>query len=250
MTDQLNKEILERRLPAMEVLPASAIATGVEPRVLEVAHPSAARPPASKWRGVAWRCVDVTIAVVAVFALSPIIAVVSLLVKASSPGPIIFRQRRVGRNGREFEILKFRTMKDGTHQQVLADPVLRAAYEENDFKLAENDLRITRIGRRLRKTSLDELPQLLNIIKGEMSLVGVRPLLPQELAQRPDYDRELYGRYRPGITGLWQVEGRSSVKAEERVSLDRQYLEQWSIRSNIVLLLRTPFAVLFGHGAH
>ncbi len=250
MTDQLNKDIHERRPPAMKVLPASTMATEVKMTLLEDAHQSAARPPASKWRGAAWRCIDIAIAIVALLALSPVIGVVALLVKASSPGPVIFRQVRVGRNGRGFEILKFRTMNDGTHQQVLADPVVRAAYEQNDFKLAENDRRITPIGKRLRKASLDELPQLLNVIKGEMSLVGVRPLLPQELAQRPAYDRDLYGRYRPGITGLWQVEGRSSVKAQGRVGLDRRYLEQWSIRGNIALLLRTPFAVLFGHGAH
>jgi lipopolysaccharide/colanic/teichoic acid biosynthesis glycosyltransferase len=205
--------------------------------------------PAGRVDAAAWRCVDVVASLAVVVILAPVLVLVGILVKRSSPGPVFFRQIRVGRGGREFKVWKFRTMQDGTHQTVLADPALRAEYENNDFKMQEDDPRITKIGKKLRKSSIDELPQLINVIKGEMSLVGVRPLLPQELALRSDYDRSLYERYRPGVTGLWQVEGRSNVKAIQRIELDRRYLEHWSSWTNLKLILQTPRAVLLGNGA-
>jgi exopolysaccharide production protein ExoY len=168
----------------------------------------------------------------------------------TSHGPAIFRQSRVGLGAQSFEVLKFRTMDDGTHDHVLNDPDLRRSYETNDFKLPSDDPRITRVGRFLRRTSLDELPQLVNVLRGQMSLVGVRPLLPQELQIRSRHDRELYAHHRPGLTGLWQIEGRSTVGDSDRIELDRRYLEGWSVRSNVKILLRTPRAVLFGAGAH
>jgi lipopolysaccharide/colanic/teichoic acid biosynthesis glycosyltransferase len=210
---------------------------------------SAAPRPAGRVEAAAWRCVDLLASLTALVVLAPLLALVAILVKRSSPGPVFFRQIRVGKGGREFKVWKFRTMQDGTHQTVLSDPALLAEYKNNDFKLHEDDPRITNIGKKLRKSSIDELPQLINVIMGDMSLVGVRPLLPQELALRSDYDRSLYGCYRPGVTGLWQVEGRSNVKAIERIELDRRYLEHWSFWTNLTLILRTPRAVLFGHGA-
>lgn len=229
--------------------PARAEPAQAEPAEVELVQAELPTSPSAMGLAV-WRCLDIAVSVVALIVLSPLLLIVAVLVKASSPGPIIFRQTRVGRGGSEFELWKFRTMQDGTHQHVLADPAIRADYEQNDFKLSEDDPHITRIGKKLRKSSVDELPQLLNVIRGEMSLVGVRPLLPQELARRAAYDRDLYIRHRPGVTGLWQVEGRSSVKAAERIELDRTYLERWSFWTNLKLALQTPRAVLFGHGAH
>ena len=196
------------------------------------------------------RCIDVVAASLSLVLVSPIALVVSVLIATTSRGPVIFRQQRVGGGGKLFEVLKFRTMVHGTHLEVHADPVARSLYEENDFKLPADDLRITRVGRFLRKTSFDEVPQLVNVVRGEMSLVGVRPLLERELALRPELDQQLYRNHLPGLTGLWQVGGRSMVGEHDRFALDRVYLQTWSVRSNIVILFRTPLAVLRGSGDH
>jgi lipopolysaccharide/colanic/teichoic acid biosynthesis glycosyltransferase len=196
------------------------------------------------------RAIDVVGALVLLVLFSPVMAVVAILVKRSSPGAIIFRQERIGKDGRLFDVFKFRSMAAGTDAQVLNDPELRRRYEQNNFKLDAADPRITRVGRVIRKTSLDEMPQLVNVLRGDMSLVGVRPLLARELALRSPYDQELYALHRPGLTGLWQVEGRSSVGHEDRADLDRRYLECWSAPANVGLLIRTPRAVLCGAGAH
>ena len=195
------------------------------------------------------RTIDVVCSLLLLVLLAPVMAVVAILVKRSSPGPFIFRQERVGRGGDVFEVFKFRSMADGTDRQVLDDPELRRRYEANDFKLQADDPRITPIGRFIRKTSLDELPQLFNVLRGEMSLVGVRPLLARELALRSPYDQELYALHAPGLTGLWQVEGRSMVGDDARVDLDRRFLEEWSRGPTVGLIMRTPGGVV-GVGAH
>lgn len=208
------------------------------------------RSTVSQGSRLVMRVVDVVAALVLLLVLSPVMAVVAVLVKRSSPGPIIFRQERIGRNGQLFDVFKFRSMADGTQERVLTDPVLRREYEQNDFKLPSNAACITPVGRVIRKTSLDELPQLWNVVRGEMSLVGVRPLLARELALRSSYDQELYALHTPGLTGLWQVEGRSTVGDDARAELDRRFLEEWSPRANVILLVRTPKVVLCGAGAH
>ena len=196
------------------------------------------------------RLLDVIGALFLLIVLSPVVLLVALLVWRSSPGPVIFRQQRIGRNGQLFNVLKFRSMCDGTDLQLLTDPELRRRYEQNDFKLQADDPRITPVGRVIRKTSVDELPQLFNVLRGDMSLVGVRPLLARELALRSHYDQEMYMQHLPGLTGLWQVEGRSSVGDDARAELDRRFLEAWSPQQNLALLVRTPRAVLLGVGAH
>ncbi len=172
------------------------------------------------------------------------------MVKATSRGPVLFNQQRVGRNGELFTVYKFRSMRDGTHHEVLGDAVARQAYHDNDFKLPPDDPRITTIGRLLRKTSLDELPQLVNVLMGDMSIVGIRPLLADELALRPEYDQQLYRTMRPGMTGLWQVEGRSTVQKTDRLHLDRRYVEEWSVWGDVKIAVRTPLALLRIHHAH
>ena len=199
---------------------------------------------------IAMRTIDVVGAGVLLVLLAPVGLVAWALISMTSRGPAIFRQDRVGRGGDLFEVLKFRTMFDGTHQAVLDDPFVRRRYEANDFKLRPDDPQITRIGRWLRKSSIDEIPQLVNVLRGEMSLVGVRPLLERELAIRPEYDQRLYRCHLPGLTGLWQIGGRSAVGDHDRIALDREYLQTWSMRSNISILLRTPWAVIRGAGAH
>jgi exopolysaccharide production protein ExoY len=196
------------------------------------------------------RLLDICISIsVILVGLLPGLAIAAV-VKATSTGPAFFLQERVGRNREIFRVVKFRTMKDGTHLEVRNDPALLAEYQANDFKLSPDDPRITTIGRWLRRTSLDELPQLINVLRGEMSIVGVRPVLLEELALRPGYDQDLYSSRRPGMTGLWQVEGRSSVQREDRLHLDRRYLETWSVWGDAKILLRTPAALLRMSHAH
>ncbi len=199
---------------------------------------------------VAKREIDVFVGFLTLVVLSPLIVVAAVAVKVTSAGPVLYRQQRVGRGGKRFEVVKFRTMRVGTHEEVLADPTSRAAYESNGWKLERDDPRITRVGRWLRKSSLDELPQLLNVLVGDMSLVGVRPLLAEELERRPAYDQQLYSSMRPGMTGLWQVEGRSALDDVDRLELDRSYVERWSLLGDVVLLARTPVAVLQVSQAH
>jgi len=192
----------------------------------------------------AQRAIDLVVGVVAcaVFALPAV--VIAVLVKLTSRGPVVFHHGRVGRGGEVFDVYKFRSMREGTEVDVVHDPALWASYVDHGFKLAPDDPHITRFGRMLRRTSLDELPQLVNVLRGEMSLVGVRPLLAEELALRSPYDQALYRTLRPGMTGLWQTEGRSTVHDVDRLLLDRRYLEQWSPWGDLVILARTPRALV------
>lgn len=193
---------------------------------------------------------DITLATVAcvVFAIPALL--IAVAVKATSRGPVLFKQQRVGRGGELFAVYKFRTMRDGTHVEVVSDEDARSKYHENDFKLPPDDPRITLIGKVLRKTSLDELPQLVNVIRNEMSIVGVRPVEPEQLASWPPDHQELYKTMRPGMTGLWQVEGRSTVQKTDRLHLDRRYIEEWSVWGDVKIAARTPFALLRIHHAH
>lgn len=200
-------------------------------------------PLALRWR----RFGDFTLATVGYVVAALPMLVIAALVKLTSKGPVLFTQERIGRDGVPFQVLKFRSMADGTHTDVLSSETERREYIENDFKLDPSDKRITPLGKFLRKTSLDELPQLINIIKGDMSLVGIRPLVPLELGMRPSYDQDLYRSLRPGLTGLWQVEGRSAIEKVERYALDRRYIETWSPWNDVKILVRTPFALLRVH---
>jgi exopolysaccharide production protein ExoY len=196
------------------------------------------------------RALDVMTAAGGLLATLPLFAAFAVLIKLTSKGPVIFRQERVGQDGELFTVLKFRTMRNGTHHEVRNDPDALQQYIANDFKLDPSDPRITSIGRFLRKTSLDELPQLINVLRGEMSIVGIRPLLADELALRSNYDQECYQLLQPGMTGLWQVEGRSQVAHDDRHELDRRYVETWSFWNDLKIILRTPAAVLRTDHAH
>jgi lipopolysaccharide/colanic/teichoic acid biosynthesis glycosyltransferase len=184
--------------------------------------------------------------------LLPAVLVVALLVYASSPGPIFFRQRRVGRDGRLFSFYKFRTMYYGTDEsahrayyQQLVDGTARP--KGRSYKL-EDDPRVTPLGRMLRRFSLDEIPQLLNVLVGDMSLVGPRPPIPYEVEM---YGAREYQRLSvmPGLTGLWQVSGRSTLSFQEMIELDLVYISRWSLTFDLLILLRTPWAVISGVGA-
>lgn len=205
------------------------------------------------------RAMDVVGSIVGLILFSPFFITIPLLIKITSPGPVLFRQERVGQFGRKFTFLKFRSMHvnndDKIHREFLKQFISgnkNAAADddtEHVFKIT-NDPRITPLGRFIRKSSIDELPQFINVLKGEMSLVGPRPPIPYEFE---DYD--IWHRYRllkmkPGITGLWQVTGRSSTTFDSMVRLDINYIRNWSIWLDIKILCMTPFAVFKCRGAY
>jgi lipopolysaccharide/colanic/teichoic acid biosynthesis glycosyltransferase len=177
---------------------------------------------------------------------APLMLVIALAVKLDSPGPAIFRQDRVGRGGRHFEMAKFRTMVVGAAE--LAED-LRVDSNDPHWLLLDRDPRITRVGRLLRRASLDELPQLWSVLRGDMSLVGPRPLIEAEDRQITGWDR---GRLdlTPGLTGLWQVLGRTSIPFEEMVRLDHVYVTSWSVWGDVQLLLRTVPVLWTRRGAN
>jgi lipopolysaccharide/colanic/teichoic acid biosynthesis glycosyltransferase len=196
------------------------------------------------------RAMDITASIVLLVALSPLLALIAALVALDSPGPVIFAQRRLGRFGRPIRCFKFRSMFVDAEARLFADPELFRRYVANDYKLpASLDTRITKIGRFLRRTSLDELPQLWNVLKGEMSLVGPRPIVPDEIHH---YNGEgpLLLSLKPGMTGQWQVSGRSQVAYPERAAVELEYVEGWSLWRDIGIILRTLPAVMTARGAH
>lgn len=196
------------------------------------------------------RGLDIVVSAVALVLLSPFILGIAVLVYATSPGPIFFCQRRLGLGGRLFSILKFRTMHANAEQRLREDPELYKTYVANDYKLpADKDPRITPIGRFLRKSSLDELPQLINVLVGTMSLVGPRPVVPDEITVYGDRQKDLLS-VRPGITGHWQVSGRSNVPYPERCDLELYYVYNWSLSLDFKILFLTLPSVLRGVGAH
>jgi exopolysaccharide biosynthesis WecB/TagA/CpsF family protein len=194
------------------------------------------------------RLLDVVASLSAILLLSPVLGLVALAIRLESSGPVIFRQRRVGRDGREFMMLKFRSMFTDAEQRLEA----LLAQNEMDggviFKMRD-DPRVTRVGRLIRRTSIDELPQLFNVLRGDMSLVGPRPPLPREVALYSLHDR---GRLdaEPGITCIWQVSGRSTIPFERQVEMDLDYIHSQSLVQDIKLLLRTVPALLLGRGAY
>jgi Undecaprenyl-phosphate galactose phosphotransferase WbaP len=196
------------------------------------------------------RMIDIVGALAMLFALMPVMLALALLVRADG-GPVLFRQRRIGAGGKPFMCLKYRTMRTDAEAQLKAllarDPEARASWD-SDFKLRV-DPRITRFGGMLRQTSLDELPQLFNVLKGDMSLVGPRPIVAAEVPRYGGAIRE-YLNCRPGVTGLWQVSGRNDVDYPTRVKLDQTYVRNWSVFADIAILFRTVRVVLRGSGAY
>jgi lipopolysaccharide/colanic/teichoic acid biosynthesis glycosyltransferase len=226
------------------------------PRALDVSgltsYQARVRLPAqvvagSRFYEAAKRSLDFGIALAAVTVLLPLMLAIAVLIKLDSPGPVFYASRRLGKHGREFSMLKFRSMHTG-RSDLNAD--LQRLNEASGplFKM-RRDPRITRIGRVLRRTSLDELPQLFNVLTGQMSIVGPRPPLPRELAGFEEVQlRRL--RVAPGLTGLWQVSGRSDLPFEEMVRLDLEYIASRSLLLDLLIVLRTVPSVVAGRGAY
>jgi lipopolysaccharide/colanic/teichoic acid biosynthesis glycosyltransferase len=190
---------------------------------------------------------DYCLTILVLILVTPLLILIGLAIKFDSPGPVVFRRRVLGVNGEEFEAYKFRTMHINGDEILSNHPKLQVELAEN-HKL-KNDPRITRVGNFLRKSSLDELLQLFNVLKREMSLVGPRIITPEEVEKYNQWDINLL-TIPPGITGLWQVSGRSDVSYEERVRLDMYYIRNWSIWLDLQILFQTIPAVLKGKGAY
>jgi exopolysaccharide biosynthesis polyprenyl glycosylphosphotransferase len=204
--------------------------------------------PPDSWQLAAKRLLDIVVSTGLLLALTPLLAAVILLIRLDSPGPIFFAQERVGFNKRRFRILKFRTMVDGSdHQQQMLEELNEA--EGPVFKI-KNDPRVTRVGRFLRRFSIDELPQLFNVLKGEMSLVGPRPLPIRDVKRIDVQWHKRRFSIKPGITCLWQVNGRSNIGFDEWVRLDLDYIDRWSLGLDMKILMKTIPVVFRGSGAY
>lgn len=196
------------------------------------------------------RTVDITASATALLLLSPVFLVTSLAIRKDSDGPAMFTQKRIGKDGKLFEIYKFRTMVPDADKKLfeLLDKDEKAREEYKVNKKLKHDPRITKVGNFLRKTSIDELPQLINVLKGDMSLVGPRPYLPREIDDMGSYYDTII-ESKPGITGLWQVSGRSNTTFEERLHFDKEYNEKKSFTYDMGLLVKTVGSVVKGDGA-
>jgi lipopolysaccharide/colanic/teichoic acid biosynthesis glycosyltransferase len=194
------------------------------------------------------RVIDVLGASLLLVLFAPLMMLIALIVRMSSPGPVIFGHRRLGLRGREFVCYKFRTMVENADQLLLNSPELRTQFDK-DFKLKE-DPRLTPFGALLRKTSLDELPQLLNVLSGTMSLIGPRPIVPRERARYGSEAAERLLSVKPGLGGIWQVSGRSDTSYEQRITMDMLYISNRSTLLDLKLMFLTAIVVIRGRGAH
>src|SRR5437870_267476 len=255
LADVRFREVVDASLEAQSQvlsIPRSNAIAGVQPTLMwRRGAPliELTAPNLKGWQVFLKRVIDLVGAGVGLVVLSPFLALVAAAVKVESRGPVFFTQNRVGRGGRRFRIVKFRTMVDGAEKR--RDELLsRSVYRDARLFKVPNDPRMTRLGRWLRRTSVDELPQLVNVLRGEMSLVGPRPPMLSEVAF---YQEHHYARFdvKPGITGPWQVQGRNQVTDfEQVVSLETNYIREWSLLSDLAILFRTVWVVAQMRGAH
>jgi exopolysaccharide production protein ExoY len=256
VTDHTFRDIADKAMATgcqLLSVPRSFDVGGVQPQMvwrqgqplIELTRPTLKRGQLSMKR-----MLDLAGSLFGLVVLAPLFGFIAIAIKIDSRGPVIFAQLRLGLNGRRIKCYKFRSMRADADSRLRSDPALYARYVSNNYKLPEEeDPRLTRFGRFLRKSSLDELPQLVNVLTGEMSLVGPRPIVVAEL--------EEYGRgkaaflsLKPGITGAWQISGRSRVGYPDRAQIELDYVRNWSLRSDLRIILRTLPAVLAAHGAH
>jgi len=219
----------------------------------EMAAPKNRRRP----RLMVKRAIDIFGSALALLFLLPIFLTIALAIKLTSSGPVFFRQSRVGQFGKTFTFLKFRSMyvnnDPSAHKKYVTELIRTAGSKEGAGQVVykmKDDKRITWVGRFLRKSSLDELPQFINVLRGDMSLVGPRPAIPYEVSAYRPWHRRRVLEAKPGITGLWQIEGRSRVTFDDMVRMDLRYAKNWSLWLDLKILLRTPVAVLKGSGAY
>jgi exopolysaccharide biosynthesis polyprenyl glycosylphosphotransferase len=207
------------------------------------------------------RMMDIALGLAALVVLAPVLAAIAICIRVDSPGPVLYRHRRVGRRGKRIDVTKFRTMRqefcrgeryggasaDAAFEQLLSDPARRLQFEQS-YKL-HDDPRVTRLGSLLRRTSLDELPQLFDVLRGDLSLVGPRPVTEQELERYGHLANELLN-VKPGITGYWQINGRAALDYTDRVRLEMAYVHRWSVKLDLAIMAKTPRAVVRKLGAY
>lgn len=201
----------------------------------------------SGWNLALRRALDLSIALIGLILLSPLLLLIAIAIKLESPGPILFKQKRVGKGGRRFTLYKFRSMRQGAEEELPELTELNEA--KGPFFKIRDDPRLTRVGKLLRRTSLDELPQFCNVLRGEMSVVGPRPALSSEVERYQEWHKKRL-QVSPGMTGLWQVSGRSDVTFDEMCLLDIYYVERWSLLLDVKILFKTIPALLLGRGAY
>ena len=204
--------------------------------------------PQDGWQLLLKKLIDICGSTILLLAATPLLLIVALLIKLDSPGPVFFRQERVGLHKRRFQLIKFRTMVEGADRQ---QPLLEHLNEADGpvFKI-KDDPRMTRLGKFLRRFSIDELPQLFNVLKGEMSLVGPRPLPVRDVERIAVQWHKRRLSMKPGVTCLWQVNGRSNVSFEHWVQMDLEYIDNWTLGLDLKILLKTVPVVLKGAGAY
>jgi lipopolysaccharide/colanic/teichoic acid biosynthesis glycosyltransferase len=214
------------------------------------------RIESNKFSRILKRCIDIVGSIFGIIIFSPFFIIIPIIAKVTSKGPVFFTQKRVGQGGRLFTCIKFRSMcvqKDYTIHKEFITKFIQSSKNETvtgykpEYKL-KNDPRITPIGKFLRKTSIDEIPQLFNVLRGDMSLVGPRPAIPYEIEGYNTWHKRRVLEVKPGITGFWQVKGRSKTSFEDMVRMDLQYIKEWSLFWDIILIIQTPFALF--RGAH
>lgn len=222
----------------MESKAATSVATWNESIVLERSFPL--------WK----RTFDILFAIFALIITSPFTLLISMLILITDGRPVTFKQQRIGWNGKPFYIIKFRSMCRNAEEVLQREPEIYKKYIENDYKLPEGeDPRITKLGGFLRKTSLDELLQFCNVLKGDMSVVGPRPIIPIELEEYGN-SKWLFLSMKPGVTGIWQVTGRSNIVYPERMYLELSYVDKQGLLLDIIVIFKTIFKVLKRSGAH
>ncbi|MBS1841102.1 MAG: sugar transferase [Acidobacteria bacterium] len=258
--ESLDRSIASKIVVSLHVFPESREKSSQDEAIDEKLYPEdRKRQNGRKIAMFAKRFVDLTGSLALLLVLAPVMAAIALAIKLGSKGPVIFRQQRVGQFGKRFDCLKFRTMTVDNdpkiHQEYVQNFISGKVKEETENETNEvvykikDDPRVTAVGRFLRKTSLDELPQFWNVLTGEMSLVGPRPPVPYEFEAYDLWHQRRVLEAKPGVTGLWQVIGRSRTTFDEMVRLDLRYCQRWSLWLDIKILLATPLAVFKGSGA-
>jgi exopolysaccharide biosynthesis polyprenyl glycosylphosphotransferase len=256
----LSSEQVNRIGISIHVFPEDWHQKGSGPSDIVKRHPDLVRYGRNTPSVVVKRAMDIVGSLFALILLSPLLLAIAVAIKLTSKGPIFFRQHRVGHCGRQFNFLKFRSMYTSNdhaiHQQYMKSLISgrngseKAAGQRQTVYKLTHDPRITQLGRILRRTSLDEFPQFVNVLKGDMSLVGPRPPIPYEVECYDIWHKQRLLAVKPGITGLWQVKGRSRVRFDDMVRLDLEYARSWSLWLDIKILLQTPRAILSGDGAY
>jgi exopolysaccharide biosynthesis polyprenyl glycosylphosphotransferase len=258
LTDTLDAEWVKKIKISFHVFPEENGTSIDKSSLFNIAlYPDLSKPTVSRQATSSFKkLMDIVGSSAALLVFSPIFLIIAAAVKLTSEGPVFFTQERMGLNGETFTFLKFRSMYTNSDHNRHKDYIKKFISEGEDngnlpgvFKLS-NDPRITPIGNFLRKTSLDELPQFINVLMGDMSLVGPRPPIPYECELYDIWHRRRLLSVKPGITGLWQVTGRSSTTFDEMVRLDLKYINEWSLLLDIKLLLKTPWVILTGKGAY